>query len=136
MAGQAVLEQYISFCNSKFEKNKRALAFEKRHGIVEQFIYENLQFGFSAGNTEELIGGNKDLNQRLQNIDIVKGGKEDDARIASRFADASFDAVYCTIKQEVIRWFEADSLILDVRQTLTKNVCLKLTVATGSVLVT
>jgi hypothetical protein len=76
MAVQAVLERYISFCNANLEKNKRALAYLKRHGISEGFIFENLQIGYSSGNIEELIGGNSDLDQRLAKIGIVKNGKE------------------------------------------------------------
>ena len=76
MAVQAVLERYISFCNAQLEKNDRALAFLKRHGVSERFIFDSLQIGYSDGNIEELIGGNDELNQRLTKIGIVKNGKE------------------------------------------------------------
>ena len=76
MAVQAVLERYISFCSANLEKNSRALAFLKRNGISERFIFENFQIGYSSGNIEELIGGNDDLAQRLANIGIIRNGKE------------------------------------------------------------
>ncbi len=76
MTGNAVLERYISFCSSNLEKNDRALAWLKRHGISEGFIFENFQIGFSSGNILELTGGNEDLNQRLTNLGIVRNGKE------------------------------------------------------------
>ena len=76
MAVQAVLERYISFCSANLEKNSRALAFLKRNGISERFIFENFQIGYSSGNIEELIGGNDELAQRLANIGIIRNGKE------------------------------------------------------------
>ena len=76
MTGNAVLERYISFCSSNLEKNERALAFLRRHGLSERFIFENFQIGYSIGNIEELVSGNDDLNQRLAAIGVVRNGKE------------------------------------------------------------
>ena len=76
MTGNAVLERYISFCSSNLEKNERASAWLKRHGVFEGFVFENFQIGFSSGNIMELAGGNDDLNQRLADLGIVRNGKE------------------------------------------------------------
>jgi hypothetical protein len=76
MTGSAVLERYISYCSSNLEKNERAFAWLKRHGISEGFIFENFQIGFSTGNIVELAGGNDDLNERLADLGVVRNGKE------------------------------------------------------------
>ena len=76
MTGNAILERYISFCSSDLEKNERALAWLKRHGVSERFIFENFRIGFCSGNVMELAGENEDLNQRLTNLGIVRNGKE------------------------------------------------------------
>ena len=76
MANQAILERYISFCNANLGKEKRALAFLRRNGITGEFIFENYQIGYSTGNIGELVVGNDDLSQWLENVSIVRNGKE------------------------------------------------------------
>ncbi len=76
MSIQAILEKYVSICNGNLIKNNRVLAILKKHGIYENYIFENFCIGYANGELIDLIGKNEELKKKLAEIGIIIKDKE------------------------------------------------------------
>ena len=76
MHNQAIFERYITFCRNNLLKNSQVLSSLKRHGIYENYIFENFCIGYSNGTLLNLMQDNDELKNWAVEMGILKSGKE------------------------------------------------------------
>jgi len=76
MNKQDIYERYVQICTSNLKKNSRVLSILKKHGIFENYIFENFYIGYANGKLIELTGENRELKRKFTEIGIEKNGKE------------------------------------------------------------
>ncbi len=77
MTKQNYLAKYIENCNSNIRENKRILSLIKNLGVYENYIFDNFNIGYSAGNLLEIIGSNSELLECFAELGIIKNNKEE-----------------------------------------------------------
>jgi len=76
MHNQAIFERYITLCQNNLLKNSQILSSLKRHGIYENYMFENFCIGYSNGMLFNLMQVNDELKKRATEIGVLKNGKE------------------------------------------------------------
>jgi len=76
MTNQEVLERYIYLCQSNLENNSRVLSLLRKRGIREQFLFANFRLGYASGSLADVVGEDKDSQDKLKALGILRNGKE------------------------------------------------------------